>query len=151
MIWISLFMFLHHRQTRLLLILPTSALSRLLFWVAPRNRLWNRGWTLLKQRKKNVSFSYRSFSFEIRRHPTPLKTPLQIRCDFIAGMFNNCDYDKLDMPEFLAGFLAMIKPYDTALRSAMLLHLEILATKAISAIRGIACAVSMLTWLNKLN
>ena len=45
----------------------------------------------------------------------------------------------------------MIKPYDTALRSAMLLHLEILATKAISAIRGIACAVSTLTWLNKLN
>ena len=47
--------------------------------------------------------------------------------------------------------VAMIKPYDTALRSAMLLHLEILATKAISAIRGIACAVSTLTWLNKLN
>lgn len=66
-------------------------------------------------------------------------------------MSNNCDYDKLDMPEFLAGFLAMIKLYDTALRSAMLLHLEILATKAISAIRDIACAVSTLTWLNKLN
>ena len=55
------------------------------------------------------------------------------------------------MPEFLAGFLAMIKPYDTALRSAMLLHLEILVTKLISAIRGIACAASTLTWLNKLN
>ena len=47
-------------------------------------------------------------------------------------MSNNCDYDKLDMPEFFAGFLAMIKPHDNALKSAMLLHLEILATKAIS-------------------
>ena len=64
--------------------------------------------------------------------------------DFIPGMSNNCDYDKLDMPEFFAGFLAMIKPHDNALKSAMLLHLEILATK-LSAIGGVACAVSTLT------
>ena len=55
-------------------------------------------------------------------------------------MSNNGDYDKLDMPEFFAGFLAMIKPYDTALRSAMLLHLEILATKAISYLRHSLCS-----------
>ena len=52
-------------------------------------------------------------------------------------MSNNCDYDKLDMPEFFAGFLAMIKPHDNALKSAMLLHLEILATK-LSAIGGVS-------------
>ena len=52
--------------------------------------------------------------------------------DFIPGMSKNCDYDKLDMPEFFAGFLAMIKPHDNALKSSMFLHLEIVATKAIS-------------------
>ena len=42
------------------------------------------------------------------------------------------DYDKLDLPEFVSGFLIMIKTYDSPLKDAMLAHLELLLTKAIS-------------------
>ena len=44
----------------------------------------------------------------------------------------NVDYDKLELPQFVAGFLAMIKPYDTAQKSAMLNYLELLMLKASS-------------------
>ena len=42
------------------------------------------------------------------------------------------DYDKLELPEFVSGFLIMIKTYDSPLKDAMLAHLELLLTKAIS-------------------
>jgi len=42
------------------------------------------------------------------------------------------DYDKFELPQFVAGFLAMIKPYDTAKKSSMLNYLELLMPKASS-------------------
>ena len=68
--------------------------------------------------------------------PTPLMSSKAKRhvdwpSDFIPGM-TKPDYDKIDIPGFFAGFLAMIKPYDSTLKPARLLHLELLATKAIS-------------------
>ena len=51
------------------------------------------------------------------------------------------EYDKLELPEFLSGFLIMIKSYDPASKDAMLAHLELLTIKAISYIRGLAFAL----------
>ena len=34
--------------------------------------------------------------------------------DFTPGTSNNLDYDKLELAEFVAGYLAMIKTYDPA-------------------------------------
>ena len=52
--------------------------------------------------------------------------------EFAPGTSNSIDYDKLELPQFVAGFLAMIKPYDTAKKSAMLDYLELLMLKASS-------------------
>lgn len=52
--------------------------------------------------------------------------------DHIPGMSNNSEETTLEMPEFFAGFLAMIKTYDIKTKASMLLYLELLATKAIS-------------------
>ena len=52
--------------------------------------------------------------------------------EFAPGTSNSIDYDKLELPQFIAGFLAMIKPYDTAKKSAMLDYLELLMLKASS-------------------
>ena len=40
--------------------------------------------------------------------------------DFTPGTSTNLDYDKLDLAEFVAGYLAMIKPYDPASAKLML-------------------------------
>ena len=50
--------------------------------------------------------------------------------DFVPSIQG--EYDKLELPEFVSGFLIMIKSYDSALKDAMLAHLELLLTKAIS-------------------
>ena len=42
------------------------------------------------------------------------------------------EYDKIELPEFVSGFLIMIKSYDTASKAAMLAYLELLTIKAIS-------------------
>ena len=52
--------------------------------------------------------------------------------EFIPGMSNNAAFDKIDQPEFFAGFLCMIKTYEPALKSAMISLLELLSTKAMS-------------------
>lgn len=52
--------------------------------------------------------------------------------EFAPGNSNSVDYDKLELPQFVAGFLAMIKPYDTAKKSSMLNYLELLMLKASS-------------------
>ena len=52
--------------------------------------------------------------------------------EFAPGTSNSIDYDKLELPQFVAGFLAMIKPYDTSKKSAMLDYLELLMLKASS-------------------
>ena len=42
------------------------------------------------------------------------------------------EYDKIELPEFVSGFLIMIKSYDMASKDAMLAHLKLLTIKAIS-------------------
>ena len=42
------------------------------------------------------------------------------------------EYGKIELPEFVSGFLIMIKSYDTASKDSMLAHLELLTIKAIS-------------------
>ena len=50
--------------------------------------------------------------------------------DFVPSIQG--DYDKLELPEFVSGFLIMIKSYDSLVKDAMLAHLELLTIKAIS-------------------
>ena len=45
---------------------------------------------------------------------------------FAPGNFSSVDYDKLELPDFVGGFLSMIKSYDAPLKSAMLDLLEFL-------------------------
>ena len=52
--------------------------------------------------------------------------------EFAPGNFSSGDYDTLDLPDFVAGFLSMIKSYDAPLQSAMLELLELLMAKASS-------------------
>ena len=52
--------------------------------------------------------------------------------EFAPGNFSSIDYDKLELPDFVGGFLAMIKSYDAPLKSAMLDLLEFLLAKASS-------------------
>ena len=52
--------------------------------------------------------------------------------DFTQGTSTNLDYDKLELAEFVAGYLAMIKTYDPAATKLMLCHLELLMIKGIS-------------------
>lgn len=42
------------------------------------------------------------------------------------------DYEKLELPEFVSGFLLMIKSCDSVVKEAMLAHLELLTIKATS-------------------
>ena len=51
---------------------------------------------------------------------------------FAPGTSNSIDSDKIDLPQFVASFLAMIKPYDIAKKCAMLDYLELLMLKASS-------------------
>ena len=50
--------------------------------------------------------------------------------DFVPSIQG--EYDKIELPEFVSGFLTMIKSYDTASKDAMLAHLQLLTIKAIS-------------------
>ena len=52
--------------------------------------------------------------------------------EFAPGNFSSGDYDKLELPAFVGGFLSMIKSYDAPLESAMLELLELLMAKASS-------------------
>ena len=51
---------------------------------------------------------------------------------FAPGNFSSVDYDKLELLDFVGGFLSMIKSYDAPLKSAMLDLLELLMAKASS-------------------
>ena len=50
--------------------------------------------------------------------------------DFVPSIQG--EYDKLNLPEFVSGFLIMMKTYDAKLKEAFLAHLELLMIKAIS-------------------
>jgi hypothetical protein len=52
--------------------------------------------------------------------------------EFSPGMSITSDYDKLELSEFVAGFLTMIKPYQESERLVMLQLLGLLMTKATS-------------------
>ena len=52
--------------------------------------------------------------------------------DFTPGTSTNLDYDKLELAEFVAGYLAMIKTYGPATTKLMLCHLELLMIKGTS-------------------
>ncbi|XP_044166295.1 uncharacterized protein LOC122950291 [Acropora millepora] len=68
--------------------------------------------------------------------PTAAKTRKKRTVDwpheFAPGNFSSGDYDTLDLPDFVGGFLSMIKSYDAPLESAMLELLELLMAKASS-------------------
>ena len=51
---------------------------------------------------------------------------------FAPGNFSSVDYDKLELLDFVGGFLSMIKSYNAPLKSAMLDLLELLMAKASS-------------------
>ena len=50
--------------------------------------------------------------------------------DFVPSIQG--EYDKLNLSEFVSGFLIMIKTYDAKLKEAFLVHLELLMIKTIS-------------------
>ena len=52
--------------------------------------------------------------------------------DFSPGMSTRVEYDKLDLAEFVAGYLSMIKTYDPEATKFMLSHLELLMIKGTS-------------------
>ena len=52
--------------------------------------------------------------------------------DFFPGMSMNVEYHKLDLAEFVAGYLSMIKTYDPEVTKFMLSHLELLLIKGTS-------------------
>ena len=52
--------------------------------------------------------------------------------EFAPGNLSSGDYNTLDLPDFVGGFLSMIKSYDAPLQSAMLELLELLMAKASS-------------------
>ena len=52
--------------------------------------------------------------------------------DFSPGMSTNVENDKLDLAEFVARYLSMIKTYDPEATKFMLSHLELLMTKGTS-------------------
>ena len=58
--------------------------------------------------------------------------------DFVPSIQG--EYDKIELPEFISGFLIMIKSYDTASKDAMLAHLELLTIKQL-ATHGLAFAL----------
>lgn len=57
--------------------------------------------------------------------------------DFVPSIQG--EYDKLELPEFVSGFLIMIKTYDSSLKDAMLAHLEYSLKQLV--IRGLAFMV----------
>lgn len=50
--------------------------------------------------------------------------------DFVPSIQG--EYDKIELPEFVSGFLIMIKSYDMGSKVTMLAHLELLTSKTIS-------------------
>lgn len=67
--------------------------------------------------------------------------------EFAAGNFSSLYYDKLDLPNFVGGFLAMIMScHNAPLKSAMLDLLELLMTKASSyswsSVRSFHCHIA---------
>ena len=52
--------------------------------------------------------------------------------DFVPGMSINTEFSSLDLPSFVAGYLAMIRTYDPASNAHMLAILEVPMAKAIS-------------------
>ena len=52
--------------------------------------------------------------------------------DFVPGTSLNPEFNSLDFPSFVAGYLAMIRTYDTASKAHMVAILEFLMAKAIS-------------------
>ena len=60
--------------------------------------------------------------------------------DFVPGMSMNTEFNSLDLPSFVAGYLAMIRTYDPASNAHMLAILEVLMAKAIgytwASVRG---------------
>lgn len=62
----------------------------------------------------------------------PKKRHIDWPQDFVPGTSINPEYNSLDLPSFVAGYLAMIRTYDTASNAHMLAILDVLMTKAIS-------------------
>ncbi|XP_020908161.1 uncharacterized protein LOC110246187 [Exaiptasia diaphana] len=52
--------------------------------------------------------------------------------NFVPGMSASPEFHNLDLPSFVSGFLAMIRPYDTETKECMIDILELISTKAIS-------------------
>ena len=59
-----------------------------------------------------------------------VKRSIDWPCDFVPSIQG--EYDKLNLSEFVSGFLIMIKTYDAKLKEAFLVHLKLLMIKAIS-------------------
>ena len=62
----------------------------------------------------------------------PKKRNIDWPQDFVPGTSINPEFNSLDLPSFVAGYLAMICTYDTASNAHMLAILDVLMTKAIS-------------------
>ena len=60
--------------------------------------------------------------------------------ELAPGNASTLDYDKLDLPDFVTGFLSMVKPYESTKKNAMLDYLELLMLKASSYSWPSVCA-----------
>ena len=75
--------------------------------------------------------------------------------DFVPGTSINPEFNSLDLPSFVAGYLAMIRTYDMASNAHMLAILEVLMAKAISyiwaSVRGFYSYLSRQVELRRLD
>ena len=75
--------------------------------------------------------------------------------DFVPGTSINPEFNSLDLPSFIAGYLAMIRTYDAASNAHMLPILEDLMVKAISytwaSVRGFYCHLARQVELHRLD
>ena len=70
--------------------------------------------------------------------------------DFVPGTSINPEFNSLDLPSFIAGYLVMIRTYDAASNAHMLAILEVVMAKAISYTWQ-AFEVSIPIWQGKSN
>ncbi|XP_031571332.1 uncharacterized protein LOC116305533 [Actinia tenebrosa] len=75
------------------------------------------------------------------------KRTIECPQDFVPGMSSSsADSNSLDMAGFIAGYIAMIKPYDAEAKETMYALLELISSKAIryswSSVRGFYCYIA---------
>ena len=86
----------------------------------------------LSHRERLQEHTFEGFTDEVNEPAAQrqVKRSIDWPHDFVPSIQG--EYDKLNLSEFVSGFLIMIKTYDAKLKEAFLAHLELLMIKAIS-------------------